>query len=313
MGLPYFSVVMAVHNAMPHLPLAVESILQQTFGDFEFLIVDDHSTDSSRAYLNNLRDPRIKVIDAIKKGQTPALNQGIREAKANWIVRMDGDDWSDPRRMTLQKQILETLQTPPVLVTSDYCICDEELHPVAPIRIALPNPSLYRYLKTRNNPFCHPTVVFHAPTAQKVGLYNEMIQNAQDYDLWIKLLAKGQSVHVPELLLKYRVCRGSLSVLHQDQQTKEKNLILETGNTEKKITMEVEQSVRNPKQIEQIYHYKLGFAALLAGQRGSMWHHFSHVMAAGGSLAVKTFTLVLLTVVPRKVYLDIAGYRGVYQ
>ncbi len=161
---PRFSVVMAVQNGHPYLKTAVESVLSQSFIDFEFIIVDDHSTDGTLDYLRNLTDPRLRIIQALKHGQTPGLNQGIRHARADWIVRMDGDDWCYSQRLAKLWSAIE--QSPgTVLITSDYELCDENLRPVAPIRLRQDASAVLGYLRSKNNPFCHPTVMFHRTSA----------------------------------------------------------------------------------------------------------------------------------------------------
>jgi glycosyltransferase involved in cell wall biosynthesis len=97
------SVVMPTYNAMPFLKAAVESILTQSFKDFEFLIVNDGSTDESKDYLDSLSDPRIRVIHQTRGGLVAALNIGIQQAKHEWIARMDADDIALPRR--LEKEV----------------------------------------------------------------------------------------------------------------------------------------------------------------------------------------------------------------
>src|SRR5688572_25577736 len=101
---PPVTVLMSVHNGMPFLKEAVESILHQTFGGFEFVIVDDASTDETPEYLKSIADRRVRVLTLPENiGLTAALNHGLREARGEFIARQDADDTSDPRR--LEKQV----------------------------------------------------------------------------------------------------------------------------------------------------------------------------------------------------------------
>jgi glycosyltransferase involved in cell wall biosynthesis len=311
MTAPFFSVVMAVHDALPYLKPAMESILQQTDPDFELIVVDDHSQDGTGQWLGNVKDARLRLFQATDRGQTPALNQGILQARADWIVRMDGDDWSDPRRLTLQRSAINRSRDKIVMVTSDYAVCDENLSPVGTVRLEAPNPRLRRYVEKQNNPFCHPTVIFHRPTAITVGLYDTATRNAQDYRLWLKLLDHGSWVHVPEPLLKYRVLKDSLSVKYQPEQSRERRAILQGRIEDLAQQTRLDQGTR--AQIEATYHYKLGFSAWLAGDRCAAWPHLFFALRGGGWTALKSGVLwALSAVMPRRLYLTLAGYRGVY-
>ncbi len=135
---------MAVRNGMPYLPAAVESILSQTFTDFEFLIIDDHSTDMSPGYLDSLKDPRVRILPNPGKGLTAALNFGLQQSKGEWIARMDADDWSFPTRLA---QEYDTAKKPDVvLISANYVVCDEDLNPAGEIRLSQPNEKLFTYL-----------------------------------------------------------------------------------------------------------------------------------------------------------------------
>ena len=306
---PFFSVVMAVQNGMAFLPESIEGILNQTFTDFEFITVDDHSTDGTIDYLRSLTDPRVRVLSSDGHGQTHALNVGIRASRAEWIVRMDGDDYCDPRRLELQKQTIVQAPHRPVIVTSDYVVCDESLSPVAEIRLAPPNARLRHYIEKRNNPFCHPTVTFHRATAVDVGLYDTRIRNGQDYHLWLRMLTRGDWAHLPMPLVKYRVRKGSLSVLYQPEQERERQAILEGVPP----PVGEERRSGSDAEIDAVYHYKLGFSAWVGGRRGPMIRHLTRSIWSGGAMRANALVLIGLGLVfPRRLYLTLARYRGVF-
>ena len=103
MSNPRVTVLMAMYNAAAHLQAAIESVRAQTFADFEFLIVDDGSTDDSAAIAEGCGDKRIRVIrNAQNRGQTACLNQGLAEARGEWVARQDADDLSAPERLAQQ-------------------------------------------------------------------------------------------------------------------------------------------------------------------------------------------------------------------
>ncbi len=313
--LPSLSVLMAVKDGMPDLPAAVESILKQTYGDFEFIIVDDGSTDGTRDYLTSLPDPRLRLLRAERSGQTAALNAALKAARAPWSARMDGDDVSQPRRLEAQMQAVKR-NPAAVLISTDYRICDEALAPVAEIRLDSARPDLFlRYFARKNNPFCHPTMMFRNDAAQAMGGYDETLKNAQDYLLWKKLLNEGTWLHVPEVLLNYRVRKQSLSVRRHPEQESERRWVLQTadGNAAAALAPESKTGpLAKERTAQGLYAYKLGFAAWLGGRR---WVTCRYLLGAlrRGVRPFRALALLVLSVFPRSFYLVLAGYRGVYK
>src|SRR5262245_46860848 len=147
------SVIMAVRNAMPELSNAVESVLKQTFQNFEFIIVDDFRSDETGDYLHRLKDSRAGVLPGPRHGQTPGLNQALECARAGWIARMDGDEWSYPERFQLQWEAAKS-HPGAVLISADYTVCEDDLAPVATVRLQSNGSGPVDYLRRRNNPFC---------------------------------------------------------------------------------------------------------------------------------------------------------------
>src|SRR5262249_8964075 len=120
---PVISVVMSVHGGMPYLPEAVDSILRQTYGDFEFIIIDDGSSDGSGEFLDNVasKDVRVKIVHQKRRGLTPSLNAALERTRGIYIARMDADDISYPNRVVRQVEIMN--QDPSVVLVG----CQAEL------------------------------------------------------------------------------------------------------------------------------------------------------------------------------------------
>ncbi len=285
---------------MPYLEAAVQSVLSQTFSNFEFLVIDDHSQDGTRSYLNSINDSRLRVLDSVGQGLTESLNFGLSQTKSPWIARMDSDDWSYPSRLARQ---MEAAQKPgTVLISANYLTCDQELNPVGEIRLSPPNPKLFSYLEKKNNPFCHPVMMFNRDAALKVGGYR--FERAQDYDLWIRLLRNGSLAHVDETLLKYRVRRLAISIKNVDEQSKSRMTIqkgLEGGM--------VPSTAENHSAQ---YEYRLGFSAWLAGNRWQAAVNFIRAVVHGTHV-FRCLMAMALMIFPRRAYLKFAGYEGVYQ
>lgn len=211
MNRPNLSVVMPVWNGEIYLREAMESILAQTFRDFEFLIVDDGSTDTTPDILAEyaIKDPRIRIIRLKHGGIVRALNLGVAEARADWIARMDCDDISHPTRMERQ---WHAIQRSPGAV---FCHCHTHI---------IGDPGLVthagHFIRTKallalrlcfQCPIVHPTVIFHKATFLECGGYDESEEYAEDYGLWGRLLMKGELAGVAEPLLDFRVHRASVS------------------------------------------------------------------------------------------------------
>ncbi|CDH43066.1 glycosyltransferase [Candidatus Contendibacter odensensis] len=201
---PRISVLMSVHNGERFLREAVDSILNQTYTNFEFIIFDDCSTDSSLAILQSYTDPRIRIIKNDKNlGLTVSLNKGLSLAQGELIARMDADDISRPSRF--EKQVVFLDQHPEVAVVGTWIECiDREGRIFKQIKSPT-EPAIIRNELLRKNFMWHPTVTFRKHAAITTGGYqNKAGRFAQDYDLWLRLSDNHQIANLPEYLLLYR-------------------------------------------------------------------------------------------------------------
>ena len=202
------SVLMAVHNEETYVAAAIESILDQTFSDFEFLIVDDGSTDATPEILRRYQDERIHVISVNSNGLTRALNTGLGIAKGEFVARMDADDWSAPERLEIQVQVAQADDNM-ALVGSWYNIVDEDGTFLALQSPPTSNAEL-RAALDRGNPFCHGSVLLRRADVSSVGGYRPSFRSSQDYDLWLRLSERFATGRVPKALYTWRLRRGSV-------------------------------------------------------------------------------------------------------
>lgn len=205
---PAISVLMTVYNAGRHLGPAVDSILSQSFRDFEFLVVDDASTDGSLDALRRYQevDMRVRLIENTEnKGQTACLNQGLREARGKWIARQDADDLSMPHRLATQWQ---TVRSCPdlVLLGVNGWIIDEEGSATGMIHVPLQDSGI-RWAMPWRNPFIHTGVMFRAGD----GIYDEEFRICQDWEFWSRLAERGRMANLRQRLVAYRHVEKSLS------------------------------------------------------------------------------------------------------
>lgn len=209
---------MSVFNAGPHFSEAVESILCQSFSDFEFLIIDDGSLEPISNIVAQWRDSRIVVLRHENCGLTKSLNRGLRLCQGEYVARMDADDVSLPER--LARQVSELDAHPHLdLVGSSFEVIDEG-GKLIDIKSLIQDP-LYRLWRLLfHNNYGHGTVMLRKGSALQVGGYDESFLYAQDYDLWSRLSSKINTSMLPEPLYRYRMTAGSnqASVKHYDAQ-----------------------------------------------------------------------------------------------
>lgn len=217
MTTPAVTVLMAVYNGMPHLREAIDSVLGQTFTDFEFLIVDDASTDGSGECVASYRDPRIRLLRNERNlGQTGSLNRGLETARGGYVARLDADDVCLASRLERQVNVLRARRDVAVLGTWMYDI------DVGGARTALVSRqwedagTYLAWLLLEICPLWHPTVMFRRDAVVEVGGYNESFRIAQDYDLWIRLaLRRRWGAVVPEPLVLCRRHGGQQTVVNE--------------------------------------------------------------------------------------------------
>ena len=208
------SVIMPVYNAEKHIGEAVSSILNQTFGEFEFIIIDDCSTDSSYELLQCFAkdDGRIKLYRNIKNSKISyTLNRAMRIASGEYIARMDADDISLPERFSVQLEYLDNHRHVSLVGASVYYI-DDSGNPVG-CRDSICGSSLIESIIELRSPIAHPTWMFRRKEFEKIGGYREVVP-AEDYDILLRLYSAGiRFDNVPEKLLKYRLS-GVGTVFH---------------------------------------------------------------------------------------------------
>jgi len=209
---------MPVYNGERFLAEALESILGQTFREFEFVIVDDGSTDASPAILADYasRDSQIRVIRQANAGIVAALNRGLRECRAPLVARMDADDVSLPERFAAQAEYLTNHPDVVAIGTAFQLMSDSGTlgpvirHPVAPKDVACG-------LRTANR-IAHPSVMMRRDAVLALGGYRESFRHAEDYDLWARLSVVYKLANHPECLLRYRIHAGQISWSKSDAQ-----------------------------------------------------------------------------------------------
>jgi glycosyltransferase involved in cell wall biosynthesis len=212
---PRISVTMSVYNNAPYLAHAIESILAQTFTDFEFLIVDDGSTDESGAIIDRFAagDSRIRPIHQANAGLIVSLNRMIDEARAPLIARMDGDDIALPERFERQVAFLAAHPRIGVLGTGCTVIEENGAPSITRFENVISNEAILDDLKN-GPPLCHPSVMMRRDVVRAVGGYHRAFRHCEDYDLWLRLSERVEMANLQERLLLYRHSESQVSNRH---------------------------------------------------------------------------------------------------
>lgn len=230
---PSVSVVMSVYNGMPDLEEAVESILTQTFDDFEFIVTDDASIDETSSTLLKFaeRDSRIVLLRNTENcGQLASSNKGILHAQAPYIARMDADDISLPARLEKCVQYLRNHPETELVSTNWEWYSIPKGKSLGPSNLSYKPHLIAWHLLFFNYLACQSAVMFRRKTVERLGCYSEIVSYAEDYDLWVRLMKEGDLAVIPEELVQFRRGRkGSMSVeLHDSQAEHAQRIALRT-------------------------------------------------------------------------------------
>lgn len=214
--MPQVTVLMSVYNGEQFLREAMDSILRQTFSDFEFLIINDGSTDNSTQILQSYHDPRIHLVNSqTNLGLIASLNKGLRLAQGRYIARMDCDDISLPQRLERQVEFMNAHE--------DIGMCGAWFKKFqGPKGLVVRPPTESDEIKCMlfmNSAFGHPTVMMRQNLIARFGLYYDAdFSHAEDYNLWVRFADHTKLANLPDVLLHYREHTLQVSNVYQEHQ-----------------------------------------------------------------------------------------------
>ncbi len=208
------TVVLPVFNALPYLPEAVESILGQTFSDFEFLIINDGSEDGSAKYLATLTDLRVKVVSQSNRGLGATLNRAIELCQTPYLARMDADDISLPDRLACQMAYLKA--HPEVVMLGTHVRFFSGNRQFSGPAKPLEHDEIRRALLCGQAAVCHGSCVFSVEELRAAGGYR-IDRAGQDIDLFLRMSEVGPVANLPEILYRIRVHGESVCSKSADQ------------------------------------------------------------------------------------------------
>jgi glycosyltransferase involved in cell wall biosynthesis len=222
MSVPEISVLMPVYNAEKYLKQAIESIIEQTFNDFEFIIINDGSTDTSLSIIEGYasRDQRIKLVSRENKGLVYTLNEGLGLSRGKYIARMDADDISFVYRFQKQYEFLQINDEYAVVGSKVELIDDEGMPLIEMIDIYEHNDIDEAHINCLlgGAVIMHPTALIRKASILAVGGYDERFKHAEDYDLWLRLAEIGKLHNLNEVLLSYRQHLESIGYANREGQ-----------------------------------------------------------------------------------------------
>jgi glycosyltransferase involved in cell wall biosynthesis len=286
--MPTVSVVMPVFNGERYLALAVESILNQSFQAFEFIIVDDGSTDSSPAILDAYarRDERIRVHHQLNAGIVAALNTGIALSSADWIARMDADDIALAPR--LETQLQAVAQRPHcVALGSRVLLIDPDGRPIAPFSMLTSHEEIdaAHLANCGGAAICHPSVLLHRETVLRVGGYRQEMAAAEDLDLFLRLAEVGRIENLPDCLLHYRLHPASIGHARRAEQIRKIGLAIAQAHVRREIAYTPSSTTGRHEESPGAAYRRWSWWAIEAGNIPTARHNaWRALMAAPGAI-----------------------------
>ena len=215
---PKLTVLMTVFNGERYLKECIDSVLNQTFKDFEFLIIDDCSTDSSIDIINSYKDKRIRVIENQKNlSQVKSLNMGLDEASGEYVARIDQDDLMIENRLERQLDFLN--KRPDIAVVGTWGeVMDARGQVFERSRLPIRQEEIIGSVLFCGYFLMHPSVMFRKDSVVSAGKYKESLSLSEDFDLWARLLLKGYKLaNIPEFLIRFRYHKKSSSRLFPEK------------------------------------------------------------------------------------------------
>lgn len=202
------TVVMTVYNAMPYLPAAVDSILQQTLSDFKMVIVNDGSTDKSGDYLDSIRDPRVKIFTQENQGQQAAANFAISKCDTEFVSRMDADDIASEDR--LQKQVAFLRDNPNVGMVGGQFEYIGRKRTGRKSELPCDHETIYHELIHNRHAVCNATTAFRTDLFRRLGGYWEH-NISEDWDFFLRAAEEMEIANLPDVVLGFRFHPGSIN------------------------------------------------------------------------------------------------------
>lgn len=201
---------MPAYNAEKYIKEAIDSILNQTFKDFEFIIVNDGSKDSTKNIIESYADPRIKIINhGTNQGIYSSRSDGLKMARGEFIAILDSDDISMKNR--LEEQLDFMLNHPDIAVVGSWMeTIDVESGKTHILKLER-DPAIIKWMHILKNQILNSSSFFRKKIIDEIGYYRKEYEYAEDYDLWSRISRRYKMVNIPKVLVQYRICSKSVT------------------------------------------------------------------------------------------------------
>lgn len=234
---PLLSVLLPVYNAEAHLATAVKSILEQTYDNFDFIIINDGSTDNSLNILKNFseKDKRIKLYSRENKGLVHTLNEGLALIQTTFVARMDADDIALPTRFEKQMQYLFK-NDDCLLLGTRVIIIDNDGDEICEMGNYFSHDEIDEGLLNKKGQLIyHPSVIFRKAIVDQIGGYRHKYPHVEDLDLFLRVSELGKIENLKEPLLKYREHIRKIGYVHHNEQIIEINDVIKETHTRRNL------------------------------------------------------------------------------
>lgn len=210
-NITWLSVLLCTYNNEKYIAQTIQSILDQSYPYFEFIIVNDGSKDQTLSVIKQFKDERIRIIDKANTGLTDSLCLGIAQSRHEWIVRIDGDDVAFLDR--LEKQV-NCIKDDVILIGGQCQLIDEHNNIIGNTKFPINHSSIVKNMKRFRPAIAHPCVMFRKSVYIKVGGYDRCFRVAQDYNLWLRMEKEGVIMNLESSLIKLRKHSDNISSNH---------------------------------------------------------------------------------------------------
>lgn len=265
--MPRVSVVMPVYNCARYVSEAIDSILGQTFTDFEFIIIDDGSTDGTRALVEAAAaaDPRIRLVSHENRGVTACLNEGLELAQGDLIARMDGDDIAMPDRFEQQVAFLDA-HSDHALVGGQFVLVDPEGRGLR----GLDRPTCHDALQVEFlkgiTAVNHPTMMYRRESARSIGGYLSTISHAEDLDFLLRISETSKVANLDTCVLLYRLHLSSIGLTRRKEQVASQYRAVADAAKRRGLEPPRQPDARDPNRTLADVYMRWGWWALQGGE-----------------------------------------------
>jgi glycosyltransferase involved in cell wall biosynthesis len=302
---PKITVLMPAYNTGKYIHEAISSVLEQTFTDFELLIINDGSTDNTLSIINTFNDARIRVINQDNKGVANALNNGLNNARAPYIARFDADDVCYPNRLQVQYDFI-TAHPDYSIIGSACDYADVNGGYVFTYQPAAYSNTEIQQLDYKICPFIHSGVFYKKDIVLKAGGYNEHAYTFEDHFLWANILKNKKACNLQQPLIKVRWNPESITI---DEKWRTNTFRKIKYNTLNKLAITEADGIKL-RQIGKQQHssrIKEGAYYALLGKK-YLWNNYQPAKARQNliktlsisPLHIKNYFLLLLSFLPEK-------------